>query len=212
MTTTTPLAAAAAPRRHRRPAAASMVMLLLLLLALFALASQPAAASGKGSQGDNDNHPPRRHPPPKKIHGDAADVARRVAKRDAFLSRKALRDSEKLAVKALKSCLDKNPGCVECIPTFAVPGLYVCATRELGDAACAWPSWVANPASDGIVNACTCNDGFGSTKLSFKKWTKEREHFVGSDKFLCVQACGGGGGATNCASPYFNAGSCVCVV
>jgi hypothetical protein len=188
------------------PQRRSPQVLLLLLLAGLALVAcaQPATATPTSKP----HHPP----PHKRTRGDATDAARRAAKRDALLTRRALRDAEKLARKSLKACFDNNPGCVECVPTADVAGLYVCATLALGDAACAWPSWVANPASDGVVNGCTCLDGWGSTDLSFKKWRKEGggDAFIGTDKFLCRERCGGGG--TTCADAAFNPASCICVI
>jgi hypothetical protein len=149
-----------------------------------------------------------RHPP-KQLHGpaDPDKIARHLAKRDALLAKRDLRDAEKLAVKSLKACLENNPGCVACVAT-SNPGLYVCDTLGQGDNACAFPNWVANPQSDGVVNACTCNDGWGSSKLSFKKYEKQREDFIGDAKFLCKEPCARG---TDCASLVFNPASCLCI-
>lgn len=167
------------------PAAAVLLLLLLLLVA-------PGAAA---------------HHPPKKPHGDRDLSYRKAAKRDALFARHAMHDAEKLASKSLKACFDNNPGCVECVPT-PIAGLYRCATAELRDDACVWPNFVANPYSDGVVNGCTCNDGWGSTKLSLKKWQDKREAFVGSEKFVCREPCARG---TDCASAAFNPASCVCI-
>lgn len=173
--------------------------LLLLLLALAALATAPAAAHAVN------------HPPPKLAHAPkaTAKAAARLAKRDALLAQRDLHDAEKLAVKSLKACLENNPGCRACVPTQTA-GLYVCDTFNQGDAACAWPNWVANPRSDGVVNGCTCNNGWGSSRLSLKKYADKRENFVGDAKFLCKDACGAGG--TDCLSAVFNPASCGCVV
>jgi len=177
-------------RTARLPMLLPTALLLLALLLLL-------AATGASAH----------HHPPKNAHGDRALSYRRAAKRDAHLARHTLRDSEKLALKSLKACFESNPGCLECVPTQIV-GLYRCATAELGDDACAWPNFVTNPLSDGVVNACTCNDGWGSTGLSAKKWADRRERFVGSEKFVCREPCARG---TDCASAAFNPASCVCI-
>lgn len=147
------------------------------------------------------------HHPPKAKRDRGLSSHSKLARRDAKLARRDLRDAEKLASKSLKACFEANPGCLECAPTQVV-GLYRCATFALGDDACVWPNFVANPFSDGVVNACTCADGWGSTKLSLKKWEDRRERFVGGEKFVCREPCQRG---TDCLSAALNPASCACI-
>lgn len=181
---------------NNKPRRFLLAATVVLAVAVALLALGPTSASA------------HRHPP-KQLHGpsDPAKVARRLAKRDALLAKRDLRDAEKLAVKSLKACLESNPGCLACVPTQVV-GLFVCDTAGQGDGACAFPNWVANPQSDGVVNACTCNDGFASSKGSFKRWVKQQEGFVGDAKFMCKEPCARG---TDCASAVFNPASCGCI-
>lgn len=204
-------------------ARASLLLLIVLMTTTTALllATSAAAASSEGAQAHAHAsayaHAPPRQPlaPRGQLLPDNKAALRR-AKRDARLAKRELRGAEKLAVTSLKACMDSNPGCLSCVPT-GVAGLFVCDTAGLGDAACAWPRFAANPRSDGVVNACTCNDGWGSTKGSVKRYVKEREAFIGDADKVCKEPCraaggrGGGGGFTRCASAVFNPASCVCV-